>query len=408
MDDMRLDLLATRRAEAEQIDSDLSFLDTLANPGGEPPVAEPLQAKTKKAKALKPQMLSADNPPDHEQFVGDRKTVNGADYMLHNKTGVITDYNTGRATTDPSILAAFGKTKPTKLGQKTADALEELDKLAADNAKPGVLKTLMDKGAAMGADIAEGLTEAPEQIPGGISDAISAMAGVGDMLQELMPLPGFRIWDLDGNWSPAFASAEEVTADMHERQKTNQPFIPSISPKADTVTGGMVNGLSQFLAGFDDPPSFKRLVEFLAPSLGVWPGQTVGDCLNGIVTNGEFFGASPGLELEPGCLVAIADSAGVFQSKIFLGRHENELGVMYAVAQINPLMVRYYFEHEIVAMHRLWFRVEIDAPRNFDMKAAERFDCLFKRDYGSKCGAINPGWRPPECIETPNNPERIH
>lgn len=60
------------------------------------------------------QVYSADYPPyDDNAFVRARKTVAGKDYVLHSKTGVISDAE-GKPTTDPTILAAFGKTKPTK------------------------------------------------------------------------------------------------------------------------------------------------------------------------------------------------------------------------------------------------------------------------------------------------------
>ena len=71
---------------------------------------------------LPPGMFDANNPPDGpDAYVAEKQIVNGTEYRRHGPTGTIYDPQ-GKSVVDPKVLEAFGKTKPTKMGQKLADA----------------------------------------------------------------------------------------------------------------------------------------------------------------------------------------------------------------------------------------------------------------------------------------------
>lgn len=202
--DNDLELLTTRRADAEQIDDDVNFLTNLGlTEGGTDtakpatPAAKPKPKPTTKASELLPAQEAEPSPP-----------------------------------------------KPKKPAPEPDG---DLQKLAAGGGSEerGVIET----GVAAAKDIGMGAIEAPEQIVGGMAEAVNAMVGLGDMLQDLVPTDGMQLFDLDGNWNPKLVNAAEIAADMNARTAAKQGMLPTPG-EAKTVTGGMVNGVSQFLTGF--------------------------------------------------------------------------------------------------------------------------------------------------------------
>ena len=217
-----LDLLLNQRAEAETVDESLNFLNTL---GGIASEDAPLKME-KPSKPKKPKVTGPSSVPP-----------------------------SGAAPTKPvsaDLSAPPEDVEPIPPKQEKAppapDAgLADVADLAGEApAKPGVLATVGN----VAKDIGQGIVEAPEQIAAGASEAISAMVGLGDMLEEVMPLGGMQLWDLEGNWAPKLGSAADVARDMNERAKTKQPFLPTVGSPAKSVTGAMVNGMAQFLTGF--------------------------------------------------------------------------------------------------------------------------------------------------------------
>ncbi len=137
------------------------------------------------------------------------------------------------------------------IGIETVDSLdaepEEPKNLGAATAAPeegegGVL----DTAAAVAGDVAKGAVQAPLQAVGGMIDAINNVVKLGDILQEAIPLPGAQIFDAEGNFAPEFLSAEEVT----KRRKETDPSLLPTTGKADTVTGGVVRSVAQFVTGY--------------------------------------------------------------------------------------------------------------------------------------------------------------
>lgn len=126
------------------------------------------------------------------------------------------------------------------------DALAEAENIGAATAKGPEEGGLLDTAAAVAKDVGKGVVQAPRQIVGGMADAVNNIVKLGDLLQEAVPLPGFQIFDEKGGFSPEMLSADEVTA---RRKATDPTFLPT-TDKADTVTGGMVRGVSQFLTGY--------------------------------------------------------------------------------------------------------------------------------------------------------------
>jgi len=94
-------------------------------------------------------------------------------------------------------------------------------------------------------DIGGGIVEAPMQVVGGVLDAFEgALSGVASFDQwasEKLGLPKLQLFDREGNLDIRLMSAAEAgEADV---------MLPEVGPP-DTVTGGLVRGISQFLTGF--------------------------------------------------------------------------------------------------------------------------------------------------------------
>lgn len=144
----------------------------------------------------------------------------------------------GRNQAEPDVLSEFmpdddGPTKPTR------DVLSEF--MVDDGGPPArdVLSEFMpddegggftDTAYAVAADVGEGLLEAPRQVLGGARDAWQEAAeGLESLATWLGDATGLRPFS-------GFASADE------------RP-LPEVGD-ADSTTGGMVRGISQFLTGF--------------------------------------------------------------------------------------------------------------------------------------------------------------
>lgn len=94
-------------------------------------------------------------------------------------------------------------------------------------------------------DVGLGIAEAPGQVVGGILDAyegaLSGVASFDQWASEKLGLPKLQLFDRDGNLDIRLMSAEDAgEADV---------MLPEVG-EPDTVTGGLVRGVSQFLAGF--------------------------------------------------------------------------------------------------------------------------------------------------------------
>jgi hypothetical protein len=117
---------------------------------------------------------------------------------------------------------------------------------AATTVEPEAEPGIMDTAKAVAKDVGKGVVQAPRQVLGGMADAVNNIVKLGDIMQEAVPLPGFQIFDAEGNWSPDLLSADEVTK---MRKATDPSFLPT-TDKPDTVTGGMVRSISQFFTGY--------------------------------------------------------------------------------------------------------------------------------------------------------------
>jgi len=112
---------------------------------------------------------------------------------------------------------------------------------------------ILEGAGAVAGDVGKGLVEAPGQAAGGVIDAFGE---VDQLLGELVPWqPALQVFDTEGNFSPAFISQEQFTAD--KEQYENDLFSVLAPDDADTVTGGFVRSTAQFLTGFI--PAFKAV-----------------------------------------------------------------------------------------------------------------------------------------------------
>jgi hypothetical protein len=95
-------------------------------------------------------------------------------------------------------------------------------------------------------DVALGATEAPGQIVGGMRDALYAglhgIAEFDEWASDAMGLPRLQLIDPETDqWDVRMLSPEE--------SDVAKIYLPDVAD-ADTVTGGLVRGLSQFVTGF--------------------------------------------------------------------------------------------------------------------------------------------------------------
>lgn len=127
----------------------------------------------------------------------------------------------------------------------TSDFFAELERIEAAGPTPApeaAPEAAEDEGRSVVGDIALGLVETPRQVLGGVRDAVQETLDFthqfGAILDESVPLGRLNI-DLD----PDTSFFESGTP---EEQPINLPEVA----EADTVTGGMVRGVSQFITGF--------------------------------------------------------------------------------------------------------------------------------------------------------------
>jgi hypothetical protein len=94
------------------------------------------------------------------------------------------------------------------------------------------------------------IAEVPSAAARGAIKGVDAVIGIGDMLQEAMPVPGLQLFDMDGNFDPKFVGAEEIAADTKTRNEQGYSFAPNPIAAPKTLTGNLTQGAAQFLAGF--------------------------------------------------------------------------------------------------------------------------------------------------------------
>ena len=94
------------------------------------------------------------------------------------------------------------------------------------------------------------VAEVPRAAARGAIKGIDAVIGIGDILQDAVPLPGMQLFDMDGNFDPKFVGADEIAADTKVRNEQGYSFAPNPIDAPETITGNVTQGVAQFLAGF--------------------------------------------------------------------------------------------------------------------------------------------------------------
>lgn len=231
--DIDLSELIADKATADETADNLKFLESLGAtaPEAKPQVA-PAPVKAEPAKVAPVPAVIRKPAPIAEKPV---------------EAAPVTD-TAAMPEPDASVAdAAVVAEAPPAVGNDTTapDAnLSDLEQMAADAPPPDT--GAMSVAKSIVKDVARGATEVPSQVIGGALDAYNAIIGLGDVLNEAMPLPGFQLFDDNGTLNPEFFSAQEV---LDRRKTESGKFLPT-TDKAETVTGGMVRGLAQFLAGY--------------------------------------------------------------------------------------------------------------------------------------------------------------
>lgn len=106
-------------------------------------------------------------------------------------------------------------------------------------------ESLLSKAGAVAKDVARGVTEVPGQIIGGVRDAaqetLELVQSIGDWADNKLPLGGFKLSD---------KGLEYLSSEEMKKQGVEPPKLPEGPGKAESVTGGLVRSVSQFVAGF--------------------------------------------------------------------------------------------------------------------------------------------------------------
>lgn len=114
---------------------------------------------------------------------------------------------------------------------------------------PTIEQNAADTGVAASvlSDVGRGLVEGPRQAVGGVRDAAQAMIDLwdeaGDWLESKVPLGGIELMNSAGQILPRRVRPDELAA------RDGSVTLPQVA-KAETVTGGMIRGISQFGGAF--------------------------------------------------------------------------------------------------------------------------------------------------------------
>lgn len=94
------------------------------------------------------------------------------------------------------------------------------------------------------------VAEIPRAAVRGAIRGVDAVIGLGDILQEAVPVPGMQLFDMEGNFDPKFVGAEQIAADTKARNEQGFAAFPTPIDAPKTITGNLAQGAAQFLAGF--------------------------------------------------------------------------------------------------------------------------------------------------------------
>ena len=105
------------------------------------------------------------------------------------------------------------------------------------------------QGEAAVKDLAQGVTELPRALGGGALDAVESFLNLGNEIEKAVPLGGVQLFDMEGNFSPDLLSGKELAKQREGGMMGLEKLVPDIDqPKS--VSGNLVEGLTQFLVGF--------------------------------------------------------------------------------------------------------------------------------------------------------------
>ena len=158
----------------------------------------------------------------------------------------------GAAPVDPDfqrLMDGSNSEAGTPAGAGSSEQQQQEFVPVAPRAKPeeqgeDLQRGVMDWAMTIAKDVGGGIVEAPQQVVGGVVDALGE---VDQFMQQAIPIGGLQLFDDAGNFDPSFLSGEQ----MIDAAKAEEDLFSMIAPdEADTVTGGFVRATSQFLTGF--------------------------------------------------------------------------------------------------------------------------------------------------------------
>lgn len=139
-----------------------------------------------------------------------------------------------RATSDATgFLESFAGVEPPEPEQPPAAPAQER-------------RTIAQRAGAVASDVGRGILEAPKQIVGGALDAAEAglggVAAFDEWASDALGLPKLQIFNPE-------TGAFDLDLLSPEEGETARVMLPEVG-EAQTVTGGLTRGISQFLTGF--------------------------------------------------------------------------------------------------------------------------------------------------------------
>lgn len=114
------------------------------------------------------------------------------------------------------------------------------------------------------------VAEIPSSAASGAIRGVDAIIGIGDMLQDAMPVPGLQLFDLEGNFDPRFVSAEEIARDTKIKNEAGYSAVPNPFEEPKTPVGTATQGIAQFLAGFGLAGRALKAASLGATSIPFW------------------------------------------------------------------------------------------------------------------------------------------
>lgn len=173
--------------------------------------------------------------------------------------------------------------------EQPQQAVKQVDEAAQGEQQTAKVGAPVPAGG-VASDMAEGVLETPSQILGGAAEAVnetmSLIRDIGDWANENIVDLGHIVYTgedgLEHLSTDEFKARFASDAEFYERDRD---YVPE-TPEADSVTGGIVRGISQFVTGFIGAGKIKALQGLRAAGTA---GRITSDAIRGAISDFAVF-----------------------------------------------------------------------------------------------------------------------